>query len=78
MKINDILISVSVLRSQNADLMDRPHFKFMGEFDSVVAASMAINGNHPEAQATAALNAMLRNLESTIELCRKQDLKNSK
>jgi hypothetical protein len=73
MTIDEVCEDVSKLRLENSDLMDRPHFKFLSEFDSVVATAKFINGDHPGARSTGSLKAVLRNLESTISLCRKQD-----
>lgn len=73
MTIDEIITEIERLRSENADIMDRPHFLFLGELDSIVASARFIQGSSPHAPATGSLRATLRNLESTIVLCRNQD-----
>lgn len=77
MTSNEVVERVRTLCDANRDLMELPHFNFMSKFDEVLKTSIWLNHGDADAPASGGLKALMRCLESTITLCRKQDLHRS-
>lgn len=78
MTIDEVVAEVSRLRAENADLLDRPYFCFMQNFEDEVEAARSSDGAERSELAPTELIKTMYSFEDTIKICRDGDRRKAK